>query len=251
MEDFGEPFEERLSEIEAYLELLDTFDQQTRHGLPRVGLRSQMDRAARQLVISPQQQRILYSSVFLQLYNLVESTVTSCIGALSAAIIERQVRPGELTSEFLREWVRFKARTHTEMNYENRLTSAMSLCDHLVQTLPMSKFEITKGGGGNWDDAAIEKVTERLGLRLPRGTEAYCSVKRHFRNEQGALVFIKSLRNDLAHGSVSFVECSEGVSARDLRDLKSRVVGYLREVVSCFRQFIEGRGFLKSRAVPA
>ena len=54
-----EAFEERLQEIDAYLDLLDAIQHQAQTGPPKIG----------DVTITTQQQRILYSSVYLQLYN--------------------------------------------------------------------------------------------------------------------------------------------------------------------------------------
>jgi hypothetical protein len=235
--DLVQIFEERLQEIEAYLELLDAFEKQVQEGPPRVGETGP--------IITVQQQRILYSSVYLQLYNLVEATVTYCIEAVTRAIAENgSLQPGDLSDKLRREWVRFVARTHVDLNPEKRLESALSLCEHLVQSLPIKEFRVEKGVGGSWDDLAIQDVTERMGLPLKVSSEVFSSVKRPFKNDQGPLAFIKNLRNNLAHGSLSFAECGEGITVGELRDLKDRTANYLREVTKSFQTSIDSHEFL-------
>jgi len=237
MNDFVQAFEERLQEIETYLDLLEALEKQIQQRRPRFGENGP--------IITVQQQRILYSSVYLQLYNLVEATVTRCIEGISTAVVERGPwLPSDLSIKIRREWVRYIARTHTELNYENRLDGALSLCDHLVQALPVLTFKVEKGGGGNWDDNMIQDISTRLGLSLKISSDVYSDVKRPFRNEQGSLTFIKSLRNDLAHGSLSFAECGEGITVSELRDLKERTALYLREVVASFQAAIDAYEFL-------
>ena len=235
MKDFVKIFEERLQEIESYLDLLDQVDKQVQEGLPRIGKEGNP--------VSVQQQQILYSSVYLQLYNLIEATVSLCIEGLREAILAMNLQPKDLTAELRREWVRSTARTHIDLGSEKRLASALHLCDHLVQALPISEF-IVKSGGGNWDDSAIERIAGRLGLLLRVDEEVKRNIKQRFKNDQGALAFIKNLRNDLAHGKVSFAECGRGVTVRDLRRLKELTASYLREVISCFQATISGYEFL-------
>lgn len=236
MDDFSQAFEERLQEIETYLDLLETLERQVRDGVPQLGSEGE--------TITVQQQIILYSSVYLQLYNLVESTVNQCLNAVAQSVIDLSTHPGHLSESLRREWVRFMAQTHTELNYENRLEGALELCNHLVKILPISDFKIEKGAGGSWTDKEIEKISQRLGFSLNISPEIYKLIKRPFRDDQKTLELIKSFRNKLAHGELSFAECGEGITVSDLRDLTERSSSYLREVVGCFKSFIDAHEFL-------
>lgn len=237
MEQLDSAFEDRLQEIHSYIEFLEGVEGEARRGPPRLGSDGPL--------ISTQQQRILYSGVFLQLYNLVEATVVRCLdGVTDAALKAGTWSPGDLTTELRREWVRVTARTHADLNYEHRLESALVLCEHLVESLPVSGFKLEKGGGGNWDDSAIEAITARLGFQLKVSAQVYKDIKRPFRDDLGPLALVKKFRNSLAHGSISFAECSENVTVGELRDLMERTAAYLREVVSAFRDYIDHHEYL-------
>ncbi|TAD92967.1 MAG: hypothetical protein EAZ98_24445 [Oscillatoriales cyanobacterium] len=220
MEDLSQAFEERLQEIETYLDLLESIQEQVQGGTPQIG----------EATITPQQQKILYSSVYLQLYNLVESTITRCVDAVSNAVVNQSSRPKDLSIELRPEWVRCTARTHTDLNYENRL--------------------VEKGGGGNWDDEEIYKLSKRLGLSLNISRDANRAVKQPFRDDKGALSLIKSFRNKLAHGNLSFAESGNNITVSDLRDLTERTALYLREVVNCFKSSIDAHEFLMPERRP-
>jgi hypothetical protein len=238
MSDFQHVFSERLGEIETYLDLLGSFEALTQKGPPKI--------AEIGATVTVTQQKILYSSVFLQLYNLVEATITRCVEAISSAVKGNNWQAGDLSPKIRKEWVRFIARTHLDLNIDKRFEAAMSLCEHVIAGSPITCFEIERGGGGNWDDKEIEAITKRLGVsfRIPR--KKLSGVKRHFRNELGALEFIKVLRNDLAHGRLSFAECGEGITVEELRDLKDRTAGFLETVVSCFQSAINSKAYLKT-----
>lgn len=242
MDDFSQAFEERLQEIETYLDLLEALERQVRDGVPQLGSEGE--------TITVQQQRILYSSVYLQLYNLVESTVNQCLNAVTQSVINQSTNPGHLSGSLRREWVRFMARTHTELNYENRLQGALELYNHLVQILPISTFEIEKGAGGGWTDKEIEKISQRLGFSLNIDPNVRQGIKRQFRDGRTALELIKQFRNKLAHGELSFAECGEGITVSDLRELTERTSSYLREVVACFKSFIDAHEFLRPEHRP-
>lgn len=232
-------FEERLQEIETYLDLLEHLEQQVAAGPPKIG----------ESAITAQQQKILYSSVYLQLYNLVEATVTWCIEAVrEAATAGDAWKPGDLAELVRREWVRSTARTHLELTAEHRLDSAVNLCDHLIRALPILKFSIERRS--NIDDLIIQEIADRLGLQIRLTPEALKSVKQPIRDEKGPLALVKDLRNQLAHGTLSFSECGEGVTVLDLRELKKRTALYLREVIQGFRAYIERHEFLAPERRP-
>jgi MAE_28990/MAE_18760-like HEPN len=235
--DLEQFFEERLGEIGAYVGMLQDLEDAARSGPPRLeGAKSP---------ITVTQQRILYSSVYLQLYNLVEATVSRCLEAVTQAAASNQCRPMDLNESLLAEWIRVQARTHAGLSPENRLKSALAMCNHLIQQLPIDEFTL-EVGGGNWDDEAIEKVSRRVGFDLTITKDTLQAVKKHVRNELGALKLVKNRRNGLAHGSLSFVDCSDGVSVSELKDLASAVGNYLREATACFTSYIAIQSFLRS-----
>jgi hypothetical protein len=159
-------------------------------------------------------------------------------------VVNNSSLPNELSIELRREWVRCTARTHTDLNYENRLESALNLCDHLVQALPISTLKVDMGGGGSWDDEEIYKLSKRLGLSLNISPQANRAVKQRLRDEKGALSLIKTFRNKLAHGNLSFAESGNNITVSQLRDLTERTALYLREVVNCFKLSIDAHEFL-------
>jgi hypothetical protein len=237
-------FEERLAEVETYLEFLSTMETCAQKGPPKF--------EGAEHPISAQQQRMLYSSVYLQLYNLVESTMSRCVEAVTAATAQSgRWLPYDLSEPLRREWVRMMARTHEELTPENRLKCALRLSHHLVESLPVEDFTIEKGGGGNWDDEAIEAISTRLGFQLIVSEPVYNAVKRRFQDDMGPLALVKSLRNRLAHGSISFAQCAEDVTVTRLVDLKAKTVDYLREVIRCFDTYLGSFEYLLPSRRPA
>jgi hypothetical protein len=243
VEDLLPFYEERFQEVNAYLDLLEEIQKATQDGVPRI--------AGSNYRITAPQQKILYSSVYLQLYNLVEATISRCIDAVTHATRNAgQWQPHELNEDLQREWVRAVARTHVDMTPEKRLKFALQLSNHITNQLPINDFVIDTGGGGNWDDDAIFKVGKRVGCRISVSPAISEAVKRHVRDEVGALKLVKNRRNSLAHGSISFVDCADGVAVSELRETSNNVGDYLREVIGCFVAYIETFDFLHPDSRP-
>lgn len=236
--DLTDFFNERFAEIESYLEFLQNLETAVQNGRPR--LEGSSD------IVTVSQQRILYSSVYLQLYNLVEATVSRCIAEIREAATSHPNawRVDDLIAELRREWVRSIARTHTELTPDHRLEDAVTMCDHLIARLPVSQLEIDTGGGGNWDDEEIYRISKRVGCKLQITTTTNANVKRPLRNDQGAMKLVKTLRNHLAHGQISFSECAEGIVVAELKDITLAVGAYLREAIVCFSKYIDLCGYV-------
>lgn len=244
MAELIDAFNERLAEVETYLDMLRILEQMAQNGPPKFEGANQP--------ISVQQQKILYSSVFLQLYNLVESTMTHCVDAISiAATIDSGRQAKDLSLQIHRERVRYITKTHLDLTPNNRLACALELCQHLVSELPISSFSIEMGGGGNWDDFAIEKISNRLGLNLQVSQPVKSNIKRRLKDDLGPLGLVKKFRNQLAHGSISFSECAGEVNVAWLVDIKDKTACYLREVVTCFDNYIETYEYLHPERRPA
>jgi len=237
-------FRERLIEVETYIDFLTVLEIQSQNGPPKI--------QGSEHPITAQQQKILYSSVYLQLYNLVESTMTSCINAVAdAAMASGRWKPSDLSDALRKEWVRVIARTHVELTPDHRLNCALELCHQLVAALPVSNFLIDKGNGGNWDDTSIESISSRIGFQLVVSQSVYSDVKRGIRDDMGPLALVKSLRNQLAHGSISFTECADDVTVAELIDIKNKTSNYLGEVVDRFTTFVSEHEFLIPAKRPA
>lgn len=238
-------FNERLAEVEAYLGFLDELETAARSGAPKFGIAGNP--------LSPQQTQILRAGVFVQLYNLVEATVTRCLDALASASSNGAWKAADLNPQFRREWIKVVVAANKELNADNRLKYAVALADLLVQAAPIQEFKLERGGGGNWTDANIEEVLKRVGLRLRLAPQVRAAAKRKFRDDLGPLALVVKLRNDLAHGTISFTECGENETVTGLREISSNTAMYLRSVVRAVERFIDRHEFLEAarRPVPA
>ncbi len=225
-------FAERNQEIEDYLKFLTNVEEAARLGPPKF----QGTGAA----ITPVQKKILSSGLYVQLYNLIEATVLQCLASIASELEEAECIPSQFSAKLRAEWVRSMARTHEgSLSSDHRLQAALELCEQLLQKLPVTRFEINVGGGGNWDDHSIEDICKRVGCDLALSPDVRMAVKRHMRDDMGALKLVKDRRNQLAHGKVSFVECSDDVTVGELKELAESVSNYLGELVESFVRFIE------------
>lgn len=235
-------FDERRAEVEAYLSFLEELEVAALAGAPRFRDAGNP--------LSPLQTQILRAGVFVQLYNLVEATMTRCLDALASASWNGAWRAADLNPHFRKEWVKVVVAANKELNADNRLRHAVALADLLVQAAPLQEFKLEKGGGGNWTDTNIEDMLERVGLRLRLTPTVRAAAKRKFRDDLGPLALVVKLRNDLAHGTISFAECGENETVAGLREISSNTATYLRSVVRAVERFIDRHEFLDAGRRP-
>jgi hypothetical protein len=225
-------FESRIQEIDAYLTLLGALEAQLKNYGP----------AVTDLAVTSQHQRMLHASVFIQVYNLVEATMTFCLAALSEAT--SGCTPADLSSELRREWVRSRSGTSRDLTPKERLGQTVALAELIIDGGAVDKWAPVLDKGGNWDDRQIEDVAKRLGIALDVPWEVRQGVRRWVRDERGALALVKDLRNRLAHGQISFDECGASVSVAELSSIHRSTVGYLSAVVDAFVGHIQARNFV-------
>lgn len=234
-------FNDRVAEIEEYIDLLHAVDTTAQTGPRAVG----------GIAITARQQRMLYSSVYLHLYNLVEATATWCTSAVAEATAKgSRWRVGQLDSPVRREWIRANLRTHNQIGPDKRLNDSFDACEGILNGSPVKGWSIEKGGGGNWDDKEIENISERVGCPLAIALDIRTEAKRRFRDDMNALEYVKILRNKLAHGNISFDQSGENTTTQDLVDLKERTVNYLRAVLLSFVTYLDNFMYLAPAARP-
>jgi hypothetical protein len=243
--DLRAEFQEHFEEVEAYMGLVTAVEHAAQSGTPILQTRS-----GTASTVKPLQQKVLCGGVYLHLYNLVEATISRCVAAVeTAASSAKRWRADDLSVKLRREWVRSIARTHEELSTDHRLRAAIDLCNHLVAMLP-AIVKIEKGRGGNWDDIAIFRFADRIGIPLQLGEAIEARVKQPYRDNKGALTLIKCLRNKLAHGEMSFAECGDGRSSTELDELVHLTRDYLEKVISAFEGFVSRYEFLEPEKRP-
>jgi hypothetical protein len=232
-------FDTRLSDIESYFELVNNIEKAIGSG----GATLHIDGAPYR--ISTTQQKIMYSGIYLHLYNLVESTMMLLIEAVerhTSSSIHNNV--SLLTEKMKRLYVKSVAEPvdATAVSPEKRLLKYLKLFDQVLGAHPV-EIKIPQGGGGNWGVQEIERISDKIGVTLDIDNEIYRLATVPLRDDKGPLRFIKDTRNKLAHGSISFAECGEYHVASDFRHLINVVRDYLMEVINSYQIFIEDNGF--------
>ncbi|MCL6360675.1 hypothetical protein EXT49_11630 [Pectobacterium polaris] len=226
-------FNDRVNEIESYYSFLLFLDQGITLGTTTISM------ANNSFPVSPLLKKNLFANIYLHLYNLVESTVTLLLKAAERKIISDVSINGinVLNSDIQALWIRYIAGTHDILPPEKRLEKALDMCGYFLQQLPFN-LEISKGGGGNWDNENIRLLAKRLGVNLTIPRAINSLIKVPVKDGKGPIQIITTTRNKLAHGEISFSECGEDLTIVMVRKLIDISVNYLEVVIDCFERYL-------------
>jgi hypothetical protein len=239
MEAIKSGFRARCREITSYLDLLQFVEESGSNVVSRDG--------AAQFQIDTTTRHVLKASVFVHLYNLVESTVTECLSRVAQEIRDSGLTYRDINEDWQKCWLREIGQTAEVVNPDVRLRALLRICNDVLRTTPITVKP--KISGGSLDDSRIERLLGRHGVCFPISTKLQTAIKKHVVDDNGPLKLVRIRRNELAHGLSSFGDCGRSVSIRDLRDWTAVVLWYLKQLISEFDRHLKSNGF--KAATPA
>ncbi|MBL0247432.1 MAG: hypothetical protein IPQ28_07575 [Sphingobacteriales bacterium] len=96
------------------------------------------------------------------------------------------------------------------------------------------KFDSTKVISGNIDGRKIKEFSTKHGFSDRTHKNA---------NNGNKLHQVKTQRNNLAHGNISFAECGRNYGIGQLRDTKKEVILYLRNILRNIKKYLDERQY--------
>lgn len=230
-------FDERVDDIESYFELVSNIELAISSG----GAVLLFDNT--RYTVKPEQQKIMYSNIYLHLYNLIESTISTLISAVERhATIGIDGQLALLTENMRKLYVTSVAAPNELLTNEKRLEKALLLFEQVLNLQPID-IKIPPGGGGNWDVIEIERLSKSIGVNVNLSAPLKQRVMRPFRDDKAPIRLIKVIRNKLAHGSISFTECGNNHVASDFRQLIDIVKDYLNYIINQYEAYISQHGY--------
>lgn len=226
MDSFREDFDIRSGEILAYLDLLKFIENAGAEILSS-------DDYDNKFTVTAESRKVLKGTVYILLYNLIESTMREAICFIHETIYDRNIQfdnlKKNLKSEILK---RLKNESVGIDNFVNGLTKGIS-CG-----ISYGTFNKKKLFSGNIDREEIKEKALVYGF----STSSDYTHTKHGEK----LSAVKQHRNDLAHGNVSFSEIGKNVSYQDLENVSLEVIAYLDAISTNIEQYIHSDGYLSS-----
>ena len=170
-------------------------------------------------------EKTLKATVFLFLYNLVESTIRSAIQYIYDDLKNQQISFDQLNQSF--------------QNHIIKILKDTSLKDrdwqqNIAITLINISSEKDVSFSGNLDARKIKDTLNNYGIQLTQRVDGQ------------DLRIVKEARKDLAHGHSSFSERARNYTSGDLLEMQKRVTLFLKQVLIEVENYVDQQNYLNS-----
>lgn len=201
-------FKNRVREIELYFSLLESIDEKD------ALLFFPKKKSHRYKSHDKELIKVLKANMFLLLYNLCESSIRQAINEIYDKISSETLKYDEVIDEIKVIWILEKHNNFKNTAARNILNAINVMANDLIDI----KFDPSSLISGNIDSRKITEFSVKYGFPV--------SVHKNAKNGN-RLHLVKTQRNLLAHGNVSFAECGRNYTVNDLRVTKKEVILYL------------------------
>lgn len=179
--------------------------------------------------------KTLKGTVYILLYNLVESTMREAISHIHDSLSSKNVEYDQLCESLKKEILR-RIKNDT-VALDSILFKTKS---GLSQNLSLATFNKKKLFSGNIDRDEINDKSKIYGFSTD------CDYTHTKHGEK--LTTIKQNRNDLAHGNVSFSDIGKGVSFSELEKTSLEAMAYLEAIIINIEDYLNNDGYLNKTA---
>ncbi|MFX0138347.1 MAG: MAE_28990/MAE_18760 family HEPN-like nuclease [Candidatus Hodarchaeota archaeon] len=234
MNDFITNFEDRVKEVESYFRFLDKLDEENvKLYFSEINRYSQIDD---DIII------ILKANAFLVIYNLIESSIREGILTIYDIIIQENRSYEALTTKIRSIWTNFEFRKIFDIssNWKSYYNKTSELIQHVIdkEVIKLNRKAIPISG--NLDADQVRTLCDLHGIKK----------NVHYRARGGAtLETIKSARNSLAHGNLSFIECGRQYDFDQLRKMKKESIVFVRSILRNVEEFITNKKYATNSSI--
>jgi hypothetical protein len=224
MKDVIRQFQERQNEVNKYFSLLeDVMLKDAKLIFPNNNI-SDFDIDLRQ---------ILRANAFLLLYNLVESSMSQAIEAIHLHVENSGLKYDNLNTNLKKEFVKF---IQKGINIDKFVSNVSNIADDILKYYP----EKRKVFSGNIDAKEIRDTGKKYGFS--------CETDKEVTKDGFKLLALKSNRNHLAHGYISFKECGKEHSLSDLLEMKVEIFEYISQILDNIELYLKNKEYISQVA---
>lgn len=222
-------FNDRKDEIDLYFEFIDFLDNIEK---------TENMRKSNHILYNKDVEKIIRANSLLMLYNLVESTLVTGIEEVYSALKENNITYSQVRREIREIWFnyRFSNAYDRKAHYDTYKKTAEKIITSIMLNEPLILDRKATGISGNLDATSIRDVCKKHGIQFHTPVNCHGGEK---------LTQVKDQRNQLAHGTLSFVECGRDFTVEDLHVIKEEVENFLSGFIDSIESYYDNEEYLK------
>lgn len=181
--------------------------------------------------------KILKSNALLMVYNLVESAIMGGILEIYDELKTQGLSYRTVRREIQQIWFSFIFNQVYDKNahYNSYRNKATEIINAILNDETIALDRKATDISGNLDAEKIRHICDDHGIQYTLAAEC----------KGGAILTdVKNKRNDLAHGTTSFVECGRDYSVEDLNKIKTQTVSFLNGILDGMKKYYDEKKYL-------
>ena len=186
-------------------------------------------------------QKILLSNSFILLYNTIEKICAKLINFIITTINninELKLGYEELNPTFQKIWLNEKMNALLSLNTDNAKAYFWESIFNPLKNNESLKLKLFVPAG-NFSFKEITDFCKKYDIKCPKGSKEVFS----------CFKIIKEMRNQLAHGNISFIEASQDRIFSDFKANKKIVLSTLLELLNNANDLITNEAYLQKNSL--
>lgn len=231
MKSFISDFKTKTCEINEYCYFVKYIDRIESHKQEKI-----TDSSLKEYTPSRDLQKILRSTCFMLLYNLVESSIRNGILSVYDSIHDDLLKYEDLSEKIQEIWLSHQAKNgkKSEQNIKKWMKELVKKLSEGYQ-ITLDKEIITISG--NLDYNNIQKIINTYGFFGQSTVDK--------KDVEFSLNKVKQERNLLAHGNKTFCQSGEIVTISDITKIKEHIFIFLDELLTSIEKYIDNKKYKK------
>lgn len=179
---------------------------------------------------------ILKSNVALMMYNLIEFTVANLMECIYDRIKLNNLSYLDVNSLIKKLWTKtiLKAVNDPNANFNTFIKKNEEIINKIIGNTVIELRARDTLPAGNLDGITIKETFEKHGVSVNTSSSNY---------RPDILDSIKEKRNNLAHGTVSFVEALRDVGILDIEKNEKFIANFLEEIINNVSQYLANESY--------
>lgn len=197
--------------------------------------------------------KIMKSNLLLMLYNLIEACIRSGFIEIYESVNNDELNYGDLINKLQKLWVTSKLHDlydgRAAASMDKFISTAESIIEESREQASIRFFSKNTGSNmkkmlkmlnmnGNLSSKRITEICDRHEIRYRIQNE----------DSKGCIDHVKSERNKLSHGEISFINCAQDLTLQDIEKIKNGVFQYIEDILTGMNDYFDNKNYKKQAA---